>query len=323
MVRGSGRSVFFLLAFAVEANASPSPVNHPWLGQAPGTPESLAQGDAVRAMSTGATALMFNPAALVLARTYRMSFDVALSPQTRGQLYQGTIVDSLTQSLAGAVSLSGGFLDPDGINRSHLDARLALAYPLGDRFGMGASVRYFSAYQDGNAPFGAADPVSGGLKDESGERDAFVSAFTFDAGLVIRLADGLNLGVSGQNLTHPGVGLVPTRVGGGISYGEMKKYKIEVDGGADFDTALVTAATLGAGGEFWFFDALAIRAGYGFESAFTSHAVSGGLGYVGEQFGLQASVRHHLVDPGVTTILFGVSLHLESMGLSGDTSPED
>jgi hypothetical protein len=76
-----------------------------------------------------------------------------------------------------------------------------------------------------------------------------------------------------------------------------------------------------AGAEVLLIDRIMVRAGYRFDKQMESHAISGGLGYVDKIFSVDASVRRGVAGPGYTAIVFGVTGHIESMGL-GPSAPD-
>src|SRR5262249_13867926 len=92
-----------------------------------------ALGGAMRALGNGTTAMFLNPADMVETHVYHLSAIAQVTPETGRQAYGGVIVDSITGRLAGGLSVVGGFMDKDGIDRSFIDARLSLAFPITDR----------------------------------------------------------------------------------------------------------------------------------------------------------------------------------------------
>jgi hypothetical protein len=67
-----------------------------------------------------------------------------------------------------------------------------------------------------------------------------------------------------------------------------------------------------AGGEVLIANHYPIRLGYRFDHGAELHALSAGLGYVGKEFAIEASVRRTLSSPGATMIVVGLAYHLES-----------
>ena len=284
------------------------------------TPRSAGLAGAANGLGSGISAPLFNPANMGIARTYHIGALAQFTPESARQLYGGAIVDS-TRRWAGGVAVLGGFMDPDGIDRSQIDVRLALAFAVSSRFHIGLAGRYLNLDQEGLGPLGDSR-ASGGLLDTEAEepgREALVSTITFDAGMTVRATEALHLSIFGKNLSYPNNGLSPTIVGGAIGYG-TKDISIEIDGLADFNSYSKISQRFMAGGEYLIADRVPLRVGYRFDmmagSGFShSHQVGGGIGYVEPRFSVEASVRRTVSGPSATNIIVGVSYFLESLGL--------
>ena len=286
------------------------------------TPRSLAMGGALRALGNGTSAIFLNPANMPLTRLYHLEASGQFTPEATRALGSITAVDSITSStrVAGGASFTAGVIDPKGLDRVFTDVRSAVAYPFGDRFYLGLGVRYLRMIQDGfgildNSATKTYSPVSGGLVDTAGQRQAFVDTFTFDAGATVRIGQSLHIGVVGQNLTHPGNTLLPTTVGGGIGYG-TKDFSIEADGLADFDSWSTVKWRAMAGGEYLVANKVPIRLGYRYDQGANVHAISGGIGYVSTEMSAELAVRRTLSST-INSTMIGLSLtyHLESSTL--------
>jgi hypothetical protein len=282
---------------------------------------SAALGGALHALGGGTAAPFLNPANMGLARVYHIGVIGQFLPEAARQVYGGAIVDS-TRRFSGGVGLVGGFIDPDGIDRSYLDFRLALAFAITERVHFGLAGRYLNLDQEGLGPLGASR-ASGGLVDPDDEplgRDALVNALTFDAGFTLRAVEGLHISAFGQNLSFPDNSLLPTLVGGGVGWA-AGDFSIEADGLADLASYADPSPRVMVGGEYLVAHRVPIRLGYRFDalaaSGFdASHALSGGLGYVDTSFSVEASVRRTLVGPSATFIVVGLAFHLESTGIT-------
>jgi hypothetical protein len=307
------------------------------------TPRSAGMGGALRALGNGTSGVFLNPAALPETRAYHIEALTAFSPETRRWALGGTVVDSVTSRLAGSFSIMGTpiAMDPNGLNRSFLDLRLALAYPITERFMIGLTGRYLKVTQSGLGPFGQSR-VSGGLEDTSTlaqqamdgkppDRFALVSSFTFDAGLLVKASDNIYIAGVGQNLTYPRNGFLPTVAGGGVGFNN-EFLSIEVDALADFNSWATGAAAhptarIMAGAEYTAGGIVPIRAGYRFDQGSKLSTVSLGTGYVSSVFAIEASVKRGIAsneNGGITTILFSAAYFLESSGLTraAPTSPQ-
>jgi len=278
------------------------------------TTRGVAMGGALRAAGNGTTAPYMNPAGMAMTRVYHIEAQAQVTPEYGRQVYGGTIVDSVTSRLAGGLGVQGGFLDPDGIDRSFIDVRIALAYALSDAFSIGLGGRYMKVVEDGLGPLGDSK-ASGGLTDPDGGRFALANVPTFDAGFAVRLGEIVRLGIAGQNLSYPNDGIMPTTFGGGVAVA-TEDFTIEADGLADFTSYEEIAPRAMLGGELLLADSVPIRGGYRFDGGAASHAVSAGVGYLGREFSIEGAVRRTLVGPDATTIVFSIAYFLESSGLA-------
>ncbi|MFT3766552.1 MAG: hypothetical protein QM820_13715 [Minicystis sp.] len=288
------------------------------------TARSAAMGGALRAMGTGTTGVFLNPAAIPETRLYHIEASAQVTPETDRQVYGGTIVDSTTSRLCGSFSFLGGWNDWGGIDRSFLDMRLALAFPITDRFIIGLGGRYLKLTQSGLGPFGFS-PVSGGLVDSNSTttprgRQPMVNAVTWDAGIVVRPTDSIYIAAVGQNLTYTKNGLLPLTVGGGIGYGS-ETFSIEADGIADIGSWDKPTARVGVGAEYVVSGMVPIRAGYRFDQGGKLHTVSLGTGYIHPVFSIEAAVKRTISNPGETSMVFSLAYHLDSSGVTKPTQP--
>jgi hypothetical protein len=276
---------------------------------------SLAMGGALRALGSGTTATFLNPADIVETRMYHVEALGLLTPEATRAIGGAALAESIISStrLAGAASITGGVVDPKGLDRTLADARLAFAYPLGDRVFIGLGGRYARFTQAGLGPFGASK-VSGGLADPKSPKP-IVETVTFDAGITIKASESIYLAVLGQNITHPGNGFLPTTVGGGIGYAN-KDLSIEADAVADFDSYSTTALRAMAGGEYLVADHYPLRLGYRFDQGANVHFLSAGVGYVGKEFSVEAAVRRSLSTTiNATTVVLGLTFFLEATSI--------
>src|ERR1700678_820504 len=205
-----------LLLTAGKAGAAPmsiSPEQAYDLGQIP-SPRPVAMGDALNALGVSTSALYLNPANMPYARLYHLEALAAYGPESTRQTYGLAIVDSLLNAghISGGVGATWNEFDPDGIQRQWIDARGALALPLGEHFSLGITGRYLRVGQGrGVGPFGP-DPVS------DGGSGPLATIITFDAGAAVRIIGGLRIGGVRHNPPNPGTALAPTTLAGGIGY---------------------------------------------------------------------------------------------------------
>jgi len=294
------------------------------------TARSTAMGGALSALGSGTTAAFSNPAAMALSKIYHIEAVGQFTPEAARQVYGGIIVDT-TRVVAGGISVVGGFIDPDGIDRSFIDVRLPLSLSISDRLSIGLTGRYLNLDQEGLGPLGDSR-ASGGLLDPDDAptgRDALLNTLTFDAGLNVSITDGLRIAAVGHNLTYPDNGLLPTVVGGGIGYG-TEDFSVEIDAVADLTSWGEPTPRLMVGGEYLIADRFPIRLGYRYDGLdlaasgvdTSSHALAAGVGYIDPRFSVEAAVRRTLVGPSATMIGVSLAYFLESTGLVNIPPPE-
>jgi hypothetical protein len=297
------------------------------------TARSLAMGGALRAVGNGTSAVYLNPANMALSRLYHIEGFAQFTPEATRVLGGATVVDSLTSStrLAGGLALVAGIIDQQteqkdaagnvvkdaegdsiktGLNRTVVDVRAAVAYPIGDRVFLGLGGRYLRVDQEGNGQLGVSQ-VSGGLAADKG-RVTTVNTATFDAGVTVRFTKGVYLGVSGQNLSRPGNSLLPMMIGGGLGY-TGERFTLEADGLADLDTWGRATLRAMVGGEYIAADHFPLRLGYRFDQGLGVHLASAGLGYTSKEFAIELAARRTLSGT-VNATMLGISAtyHLES-----------
>ncbi|MBM4376690.1 MAG: hypothetical protein FJ095_16530 [Deltaproteobacteria bacterium] len=322
----SAATLVAFLAFACPSAAEPSPLSPTFAYDygATNTPRSLGVG-AMHALGAGLTAVFLNPANLGLTRAYHAGALAQFTPEGARQLYGGAVMDS-TRRFAGGMSFIGGFQDPDGIDRTTVDARAAIAFAASKLFHLGLGGRYLTVEQDGLGPLGNSR-ASGGLVDPedaphvSGApgRKKMLGTFTFDAGATIRLIEALSISAYGHNLTYRDDGLLPMVVGGGVGFGNAD-LSVEVDAEADLTTYEKASPRIMAGAEYLVAGRVPVRAGYRLDTMGgpmdgASHESSGGLGYVEPRYGVEASVRRTVTGPEATMIAVSVTYHIDSLGL--------
>jgi hypothetical protein len=275
-------------------------------------PRSVALAGAQQVWGGSTTAVFVNPANLPLYRVYHLEGLAAFGPEARRQSYGGAVVDSSTSRLAGGFGGTWSQMDPDGIRRQWTDLRLALAYPLGDRFHLGLTGRYLRVNQGvARGPLGAS-LASDGTSDEP-----IVNEFTFDAGAAIAITEQLRVAVSGRNLTAPGYGLMPLAVAGGLGWSNQT-VTAEANTLVDFTTFGSARVRMMAGTELLLADRIPVRAGYRYDAGMKTHAVGLGAGYVDRRFSIEVGGRRDVVaDHPATTITVGLRFFIDSGGATG------
>jgi hypothetical protein len=280
------------------------------------SPRTLAMGGALTALGSSTVALQLNPASLELTRVYHFEALAAYSPEARRYDGGGAIVDSANGRFGGGLGLNFGMLDPDGIHRSWTDVRVALAYQLGDYIALGLTGRYFSVSQHtGVGPFGPS-LISDGTPGSS-----IQEIVTFDAGLTITPSQGFHIAAAGHNLSDPGNSLAPTTVVGGFGY-DNHQFALEADVLTDFTTWGKTTIEAMAGGELFLADHFPLRVGYRYDEGNQTHALSGGVGYIGQLWSIEYSLRHDIISDHPSTMMsLSLRYFYDSTGTQGVQDP--
>ncbi len=279
------------------------------------TPRMTALGGAMRATANSLSALYSNPANLGAAQLYHVGAFAQVYPEANRQSYGGAVVDSLISSTGLSGGLGGVWTlqDPDGIRREWIDMRFGMSMPLGEIFLLGLAGKYITVQQNGTGPLGYSE-ASGGLPNTN-----IIQTIAFDAGATLRPVPEFTLSITGTNLGSSDTSLVP--VSGGVGMGlATEDFSLSADASLESSTYQETTIRVNGGGEILVADRVAVRAGYRYEQFPNTHALSGGLGYADQKFGLDVSMRRGLGDTPYTAIVFGFTVHIESMGL-GPSSP--
>ncbi len=307
-----------ILGISVPAWASPSSTSTQEgydLGNVE-SPRALAMGGGLAATGASTVGLYQNPANMELTRVYHFEAEGAFSPEARRYDFGGAIVDSANGRFAGGLGANFGMLDPDGIHRSWTDFRVGFSYQLGDHISLGLAGRYLGVDQDTSVgPFGDS-LVSSGTPSK-----ALAQYLTFDAGLTITPTEGFHIAVVGHNLTDPNIDLAPTTVVGGIGY-DSHVFAVEADVLTDFTTWQTTQVRANLGGELFLGEHIPLRAGYRYDQGTNTHAVSGGIGYIGQQWSAEYSLRRDIIgDHPASMMSLSIRYFYDSTGTLGVQDP--
>lgn len=274
-------------------------------------------GGALTALGASTVALQLNPASLELSRVYHFEALASFSPEARRYDGGGAIVDSANGRFGGGLGVNFGLMDPDGVDRTWTDVRVALAYQLGDYIAIGLTGRYLSVSQHtGVGPFGLSL-----ISDETSGGSSLDEVFTFDAGLTVTPMPGLHVAVAGHNLTDPGVSLAPTTVVAGVGY-DNHVFAVEGDVLTDFTTWQKDTVRAMLGAELFLADHFPLRLGYRYDEGNQTHALSGGVGYIGQQWSIEYSLRHDIVSDHPSTMMsLSLRYFYDSTGTLGVQDP--
>jgi hypothetical protein len=268
-------------------------------------------GGATRAWAVGDSAPLLNPSGMPLLKSYTAEASYAYASRHTGQFIHASIVDSTSDAgIAGALYYTFRMDSPPGLpsGRGH-EAGASLAMPIGGRFSLGATVKYF--YLSG-ADQGPALSKGG---------------FTVDAGLTVRPAPSLSLAVVGSNLRDLDAGQAPQTVSYGLAFLPTPELVLALDGLTSFtrDDYLATRGTGVQGGAEWSLaQRVALRAGGGTDPMLGVGYLSAGFSALSEVGAVDVGVRGDLfpIKTGsARNVFLGVSLRLFVQGAAASASP--
>lgn len=237
------------------------------LGQA----RSYAMGGAYRALGLGAEAVLGNPAALALWRTYRIEATGAYDTTAKSGMGSIAITDAASSAIAGGFGYNYLSLRPEAGRRAGHHTVLGLALPLSQNLFLGVSGRYLTL---------------GGPNS--------LNAVSADAGLLVRLAGSFVAGVSAHNFVGTDTELLGNYYSAHAGY-VAGVFTIAMDGRADF-SGQRTRYNYGAGFEYILGEAFPVRAGYAYDTATRESEVGVGLGVMTGGGGVDVSYKHDFSD---------------------------
>lgn len=250
----------------------------------------VALGTGARSSSAATQAQADNPANLVLGGLYHLEAFLGYQPTFKRIGWGAAVVDSMTSRLAAGVSARGLFGEDGKLDNSGWEGRLGLGVPLGDMLSIGLAGRYANyTVSDRHAL-----PEHAPQADMPVDRTFKFKGFTMDAAMTLRPIEGLALAALGYNLIDTESPLAPLMVGGSASFGLGSGLTLGGDVLVDLNTHKAfdgTKIQAGGGLEFLAQGTIPLRGGYVYDQGRGTHAVTGGLGYVDQRFGLQVSVR--------------------------------
>ena len=246
------------------------------------------------ALATGTDAIYQNPAGVARAPMYVVDGAFSFTPQ--GAILSAGAADSkLNPQFAGAIAYNYFFGHSDHDNLSGHDVRGVLAIPVvPERVSIGVGVRYLRI-TDTDLPV---------VEDEDGNTSQILfSGFSVDAGIVIRAADILHLGLTAQNFPdrcskNPRCqGATPTRISGGFGLGDETAFMASGEATLDLTSGDTPMVDFGVGAEYMIAGVIPIRAGFERRAFLDRNMLSVGAGWRSEQAGIDFSYRHDLQLP--------------------------
>ena len=295
MQRQSGRLVAALvlvLVLAVPAAGQEAPIGH---RREPGaSAQALGVGDAVRAAGMGPSALFFNPAGMARAMMYAIETGYDFDNPVEGHAFHVAVTDSkMNEYVAAGMGYSYLFAEKGDYGKTGHTIRFALASgyrsPTLSAL-IGAGLRW--------SKFNRKYPVD----DYEG-----VSA---DVGAIFDIFQVVQIGVVGHNVVKlDDQSEMPISLGLGISF-NYSGVMLAFDTLLDFGTLEDTTPVYSVGAEYFVMGLIAVRAGFQIDQVFDDKAVTFGLGYVSQFWGLDVSSRISVEDESDAMVLTNLRVYL-------------
>lgn len=251
---------------------------------------SFGTGGAFRALGLSGDAVGGNPAAMTLYPRFQTELSGAM--EFDGRLAFGTlsVMDSSSNKLAAGVSYTFAQLGAGDYARTLNMETFAFAMPVAPWLHFGVSARHVL--------------MSGSFKGPSGPLGSpRKNAITGDAGLILRIGQIFNLGVSAHNLIdtrHPELSRYFVASGGLV----MNMFALSADVRADFGALPAGAApdadpgsspVLGwSVGAEYILGVVPVRAGFQSDPILGARYLSGGLGLMTDTGNIDIAYRHQL-----------------------------
>ena len=246
-------------------------------------PREIALGEAMRGSAIGQVGAELNPGGIPLNREVVFEGGYGYRSTDKASLVGVSACDStggipgcFYYDYAGASPALNG--DVTSEHSTHV-AGMSLSHVLVPRILIGSTIKYYH------------------FSSDLGEPDA--SGFAADFGATIRLANMINLGVSGQNLwtTHDSPEF-PRALGGGLFARPFQSLSLGFDMKWNLDGA-DQKARYGGGAEFMLplgdgQQGLPLRGGVLHDNGLDATYISGGLGYTTMTWGIDVGARHQI-----------------------------
>lgn len=249
----------------------------------------VALGTGMRANAAASQAQADNPANLPMGELAHLETFTGYQPQIERVGAGASVVDSMTSRLAAGLSARGLFGDNKAGENSGWEGRLAFGLPIIPMLSIGVAGRY--------ANFTASDPkVRSERPVEDGERPDRtykLKGFTVDAAATLRPIEGLSIAALAYNLVKTDSPLAPLMVGGGLTF-SREVFSVGGDVLVDLDQHGMFGGPkpiFGGGVELLVQSVAPLRLGYQYDNGRHQHAVTAGVGYVDQRFGVQLSLR--------------------------------
>ncbi|PKN47635.1 MAG: hypothetical protein CVU59_02190 [Deltaproteobacteria bacterium HGW-Deltaproteobacteria-17] len=257
---------------------APAVAYEPWLE--PMGARGLGLGGAVIASGTGSDALIANPAAMSLVRSYIWENYYRYNNKAAGHNGMTALVDSFkNERLAAGLFTSMGAAEPeDAVTGTKLDeklwrAGLALSLAFSEWLAIGVNGHYYN-YELNGLPGG----------------DVKEKFFTLDVGAIAKVGEMFSVGAVAYDLLSDHSDDRPYVFGAGVAARLFKnQLLLEVDGLIEGKKPWIRG-----GAEFFFAQGIVIRGGGSRREFLDQTFLSGGLGYITKGSSVEFSVQHQL-----------------------------
>ncbi|HEX9051273.1 MAG TPA: hypothetical protein VF841_12145 [Anaeromyxobacter sp.] len=288
-MRPIGLALALLARAAVAAAAeTPAPAGFPDLAG----PRALALSASI-GVAAGNEGIWVNPGAIAARRRYSVEtggFVDRRGADTDARFYGGSVVDSLSSPVAGAVSYVRS--DRGDYSGNAWNGVLAGAVAQGLYLGVGG--KYLS------------------MKGDPARNERNVSAATVDAGLLWQVAEYVSLGAAGYNLVSIATPVVaPMGFGAGVGVGTDRSVQVTADWRADLDRRQKTTNRWAVGAEVLLGELVPVRAGWMKDETLGGSWWSVGAGLVTRSgVAIDFGYRQSTVDPSARTLAATLKLFL-------------
>jgi len=287
---GKIRSLAVLAGLTLALVSGPAGAYEPWME--PMGARGLGLGGAVIASGTGSDALIANPAAMSLVRSYIWENYYSYNNKTSGHTALTALVDSFKNDrLAAGLFTSMGSAEPEdavsGVQMKEKTWRagLALSLTFTDWLAVGVNGHYYN-YKLEDLPSG----------------DVAEKFFTLDFGAIARIGEMFSIGAVAYDLLSDHSEERPYVFGAGVAARLFKnQLMLEVDGLVEGKKPWIRG-----GAEFFFSQGIVIRGGGSRREFLDQTFVSGGLGYITKGSSVEFSLQQQL--DGDRATIVGIDL---------------
>lgn len=244
---------------------------------------AIALGGAYRVLGGTAEVVVGNPASVLLYPIYRVEVGGGWDFASKEAFGSVMVLDGKSQPFGGGVAYQLVSLGRGAARRTGHLSTLALAYALSQNLLLGASSRYL---------------VMSGA--------ASANAVTADAGIVVRLSQGIQIGLGGHNLIDTGNPELSRYFTGSAAL-MFDTLSLVGDLRSDFNDSPAFGYSLGA--EYILARAIPLRAGFRHEPLL-GKAISGGVGLMAPDGGFDIAYQHSLDGQG-RNIALTITLNIQ------------